>query len=599
MPIKKSFIKFVCILGGAGALVYGYNKATQTGLIPTPGFMKALVPQKAVLPDLKEAKVQDVAPAPLPVVDSAANVSSTLIRGAIWEWNAQMGLLYATGGSKTAKGSLMEKHDVNLLLYRQDDTNKMAEELVACAKELHDGATQCTTGANFVIIMGDGAGQFAAGVNPQLTKLGPQYAVTVIGAVGYSRGEDAFLVPPEVKADPSKAKGLLVSGVLRDGDWNIAMKWAADNSIKNNPDEKTYDPEAINWVNSQDYNTAAADYVAGKCEERKLVQDGKPTKEVKNVCVNAVVTWTPGDVTVVQKKGGLVKVVSSKEYRSQMPSVILGPKAFFEANRKEVLGMLAAIFEGGDQVKAFDKALRKASEISAKVYADQDANYWYKYFKGVTETDKFGNKVELGGSAVNNLADNLILFGLVPGANDNFRSTYTTFAAIATQQYPEIFKTTPIPDVKEIEDKSFITGAQALMSDAGSAPDLPTFDTTKATTTVSKRNYSINFDTGKATLTPVGVQQLYALKDSLAVTGLVIQVDGYTDNTGDEEKTNLPLSLARAKAIKSFLQQKAPETFPNSRFLVNGYGSKDPVASNSSAQGRALNRRVQITLKGD
>jgi hypothetical protein len=46
--------------------------------------------------------------------------------------------------------------------------------------------------------------------------------------------------------------------------------------------------------------------------------------------------------------------------------------------------------------------------------------------------------VELGGSAVNNLNDNL-LFGLQPGANNNFRSTYTVFGSIATQQYPELF----------------------------------------------------------------------------------------------------------------------------------------------------------------
>ena len=57
--------------------------------------------------------------------------------------------------------------------------------------------------------------------------------------------------------------------------------------------------------------------------------------------------------------------------------------------------------------------------------------------------------------------------GLEPGSNDNFRSTYTVFAKIATQQYPALFKDTPIPDVKDIEDKSFITGAQARMSSGG------------------------------------------------------------------------------------------------------------------------------------
>src|SRR5690606_5891192 len=144
-----------------------------------------------------------------------------------------------------------------------------------------------------------------------------------------------------------------------------------------------------------------------------------------------------------------------------MPSVIVGPKVFFDKNREKTEQLLAGVFEGSDQVKAYDHALRKAPEISAKLYNDEDANYWYRYFKGVKERDAQGLEIELGGSSVVNLADNLILFGLTPGSNNNFRSTYTIFANIATQQYPLLYKDTPIPDVKEVENKSFITGAQA------------------------------------------------------------------------------------------------------------------------------------------
>jgi outer membrane protein OmpA-like peptidoglycan-associated protein len=490
----------------------------------------------------------------------------------------------------------MARRGVNLLLERQDDTSKMQEALISCAREIHGGASQCASGANFVVIMGDGAGQFAAAVNPQLVKLGPAYALKVIGAVGYSRGEDCFMAAPEVKADPQQARGLLVAGVLRDGDWNIAMKWAADNALANNPDEKTWDPGALNWVNSPDYNTAAADYVAGKCERRKVVKDGRLTGEVREVCVNAVVTWTPGDVTVAKQKGGLVKVVSSKQYRSQMPAVIVGPRHFLEKHREEVQNMLAAIFEGGDQVKAFDVALRRAAELSAKVYADQDGAYWYRYYRGVTEKDATGLELELGGSTVANLADNLILFGLQPGVNDNFRATYTTFANIVVQQYPALFRDTPIPDVKDVEDKSFLTGAQAVMADQGGVADVATYTAPRGKAElVSRRSYRIHFETGKATVTPEGERQLAALKDSLAITGLFIQVDGYTDDTGSEA-VNRPLSEARAAAIQQYLQRLAPESFPSVRFAVAGHGSLNPVATNATTAGRAANRRVEIAL---
>jgi len=596
MARLKAGPKIILIFLLVAGLVLGLRKAAELGWIPTPGVMKALVPEKAVLPDVKEAMVQNVEPVPLPAA-TPASVTSTLIRGEIWEWNAQMNLIYANGGSSTTKGSLMEKHGANLTLIRQDDTGKMQEDLIACAREISSGSAQCSNGANFVVIMGDGSGQFLAAVNPQLKKLGTEYQAKVIGATGYSRGEDAFMAPAEVKSNPQAAKGLLVEGVLRDGDWNIAQKWEGDNGIKNNPDEKTWDPDAVNWLNASDYNVAAADYVAGKCDDRKIVKDGHLTGETKHVCVNAVVTWTPGDVTVAKGKGGLVKVVSSRQYRSQMPAVILGPKNFFERNRAEFEGLLAATFEGGDQIKAFDQVLHKASAISAKVYNDQDEAYWYKYYKGVTENDAQGMKVELGGSTVNNLADNLILFGLQPGSNDNFRSTYTVFGSIATQQYPALFKDTPIPDVKDIEDKSFITGAQARMSTGGAEAEAPQYAANQTGPVVSKRSYSINFDTGKATFTTEGVRTMQELKDSLAITGLFIQVDGYTDNTGSEQ-VNQALSDARAGAVKDWLQKHAPSNFPESRFKIAGHGSQNPLATNDTVAGKAANRRVEITLLG-
>src|SRR5271157_3752276 len=598
----KILLVVILVLG----VVFGLRTAAEKGWIKTPGIMTALVPNKAVLPDVKDAQVSNVTPVALPQ-DSAATVQNTMIRGEIWEWNAQMGLIFANGGPTSTVGSLMAKRNVNLMLIRQDDTNKMQEDLISCAKELHDGATQCSNGANFVVIMGDGSGQFAAAVNPQLAKLGPQYLVKVIGATGYSRGEDAFMAEPAVKKSPSNAKGIVVEGVLRDGDWNIAMKWAADNNIPNNPDEHTYDPDAINWVNAPDYNTAASDYVAGKCEDRKVVQNGHPTGNTKHVCVNAVVTWTPGDVTASKQKGGLVKVVSSRQYRSQMPAVILGPGKFFTDNREEITNMLAAIFEGGDQVKAFDQSLKAASVISTKVYNDEgdaeshNGTFWYNYFKGVTYKDQQGLTVELGGSAVNNLDDNLILFGLKPGSNDNFRSTYTVFANIDNQQYPTLFKETPIPDVKTIEDKSYITGAQAVLSgenETGSEAQTVDYAAQSSGETVSNRSYNIQFQTGSGALTSSGEDTLRQLKDNLAITGLFIKVDGYTDNTGSDT-INVPLSQARAESVKNFLQRNYPGTFPNKRFHTAGHGSQDPVASNATADGKASNRRVEITLVGN
>jgi OmpA-OmpF porin, OOP family len=144
-------------------------------------------------------------------------------------------LIYANGGADTTKGSLMEKNGVNLTLHREDSNSQMKADLLACAKQLHDGEKTCSKGAEAIVVMGDSGGQWLANLNPQLKKLGPEYQAVIIGAVGRSNGEDALLGPAEWKSNPQSMKGKTVVGVIRDGDWNIALNYLGSNGLKNNP----------------------------------------------------------------------------------------------------------------------------------------------------------------------------------------------------------------------------------------------------------------------------------------------------------------------------------------------------------------------------
>ena len=579
----KIFIAAV-ILAVVGVIFY-LNPGLLGKVAPTAAQPSSNVPPVAPLPgDSVGVNVPAVADAP------PGCASLPEVRFYHWAWNSQMGMMLATGGKQAVAGSLMCQKGVNLKLIREDNTDNMQALLATFAEGLKKGEANPATGAHFVAIMGDGSAVFLKGLNEKLAKLGPEYTAMVVGSAGYSRGEDKFMGPAAWKQNPQAARGGLVSGVLRDGDWNIALKWLGDNKIPNNPDESTYDPDALNWVNASDYIEAAQKYVSGFCTELKNVKTGNKEKH----CVNGVVTWTPGDVTVAEKKGGLVSIVSTHEYRSQMPNAIIGNKAWMAKNRKLVTGMLSAFFEGGDQIKSSDEALKKAAAISALVYKEQDGAYWYKYFKLSTQKDKQGLDVELGGSAVNNLADNLQLFGLAPGSTNAFAATYTVFGDVVKSQYPALVPSY-LP-VDQILDTSYVKE----LGDAG--PTTTTADLAKFTgdqkvkDVVSRRAWDIEFATGSATFTPATMTVMQSLLSELVIaSGTLVEIHGHTDNQGSPE-SNLKLSEERAFAVKQWLEKQAPSSFPEGRVKVVAHGQTEPVASNSTLEGKSKNRRVVIVL---
>ena len=74
-----------------------------------------------------------------------------------------------------------------------------------------------------------------------------------------------------------------------------------------------------------------------------------------------------------------------------------------------------------------------------------------------------------------------------------------------------------------------------------------------------------------------------------------ILIEGHTDNvpTGKSGSDNMDLSLRRAKAIANILVLHG---IPKDRISVNGYGDTQPINSNSTEEGRAKNRRVEVKL---
>ena len=103
--------------------------------------------------------------------------------------------------------------------------------------------------------------------------------------------------------------------------------------------------------------------------------------------------------------------------------------------------------------------------------------------------------------------------------------------------------------------------------------------------------YGIHFDVDKATIRP----ETQPLFDDIAQVlknfpMWRLRIVGHTDSTGDAAHNQL-LSLQRANAVKSALVDRGIQA---SRLETEGAGQNQPVASNDTPEGRALNRRVAL-----
>ncbi|HEY4063158.1 MAG TPA: OmpA family protein [Puia sp.] len=544
---------------------------------------------KVVLPDAPEASLNAHAILlALPSTTEAINGGTPIT----WErmaWNSQFSGMYANGGVRTTKSSLFDKAHLDVTYIRQDDCNKQMADLVKFAGEYK---TNPNTPGVLITFMGDGMPAFMTSLAKELEPLGAEYQPIIIPvAHGKSYGEDQIMGPSAWKQDPHNAIGKCVAGVLRDGDVNILLKWAGDNGIKVNPDETTYDGEAINLIAASDFLDAPNKYITGYTEKRKIIAGGRTTGRDTTVGVDAVATWTPGDVNVATKKGGLVTIANTRQYASQMPNQTIVIKKWAYDHRTDIENMIIALAQAGDQVRSFNEAKKFASEVSASVYQEQTAAYWLKYYNGVEETDLQGLKVNLGGSAVFNLPDMANTYGLGSDRVDRYKAVYNTFGNLMVKMYPSLMPAF-MPYEKAV-DKSFLLSVISNHPELMEGKAIENKYADQITAAVSSKSYHIEFETGSAVIRPSSYRMLDEIFESAVVAeGLKLGIYGHTDNNGSDA-VNIPLSEKRAAAVKDYLLQKG---LKESRIEARGFGAGKPVADNGTQAGRSRNRRVEIVL---
>ena len=104
---------------------------------------------------------------------------------------------------------------------------------------------------------------------------------------------------------------------------------------------------------------------------------------------------------------------------------------------------------------------------------------------------------------------------------------------------------------------------------------------------------NVNFETGKADLKPESFPVLDELVGYLTrKDDERIEIGGHTDNVG-KPAANLALSMERAKSVMAYVISKGIDA---NRLTAKGYGMTQPIAENTTADGRAQNRRTEVKI---
>lgn len=509
----------------------------------------------------------------------------------IWTWQTVSGLIDSVGGpgksGEYQDGCLCQAGITNTRLVVQNDTSEQVKALAAGQMQL-------------VTTTGDQSAVDIAGAN----KLLRGNKAKVIWSGGYSFGEDCLMGPESWKKDAKLAVGSVVVTAVPYCDWNVTVNWAADNQIPVNPDEQVYDPNAINFVNAVDHIEAAQKFA----KNAKVQLRNKATGKTEQFEINAVATWTPGDVmafrdrpTVTYRGNSekLQKIVSTREYSYMMPNILFGNEDWLNKHRDYVKTLLRCIARSNERIKTDPNYFRdRVSALNALTFnmEGMGPNFWNTYFNV-----NVVNGVPLGGSRLNNIAEVRHLFGIDSGQaleSSIFGITYADHAKRLRQLLPDRLEN--YAPVAQVVDLSFI---KEITDESSSTPVYsPKFDGPSNEGKVVEANYQISFDSGSAKIKPSEIARLQEIRSLLIrANDTKVIVEGHTDNVGDTN-INLRLSQERANAVWQWLKASDPTGInisENRKQSIEGYGSYRPLPGNTNKdeKERAANRRVVIILK--
>lgn len=529
------------------------------------------------------------------------------IKGQIWTWAGNFPMMAANGGPITMKNSLMDQRGISLELITNNSVSDMKIKQMAFVNDYaKNGIEYPSNGVAFVTIMGDGAVSYISEMNKNIKKAyGAEYQLTIIGIFGFSLGEDCIMGPEEWKTNPQSMRGCVISAVNGDGDHLVGIRWASDNGVPINPDQGTYDENAVNFVEppESDFLRAAEQVIAGATVELKVKDSkGRLSGATVTKVIQGAGTWFPGDRNMVNNLN-TSKVASTVQYPNQMACVVVGCKKWFRSHQQWTVDFLSASLTAGNQIKQHNEWFNFACDIAPRVFCaaspedcSETAADWKRF--AIPKGGKLANtqnvEVSVGGTLMANLTDNRKYFGMNKSKNSYYKSVYDWVSNVLTTLNPADFmgNVGEITPYEEMVDTLFISKVNVE-----STPSKRTDYSKPVEDTKSEKSWNIIFASGKSIITSAGEETLEDLFNEINISeNSTVEIIGHTDDLGTDDG-NLKLSKERAQVVKDWLVARSNNTFPPERFRVEGKGYTAPLIREKTETARKKNRRVDIVLR--
>jgi NitT/TauT family transport system substrate-binding protein len=296
--------------------------------------------------------------------------------------------------------------------------------------------------------------------------------------------------------------------------------------------------------------------------------------------VDCAIVWSPDDEACIDKATGVTgaKILNSTKDASRIiADVFIAKGDYVDSNKERLQKLVEGWLIGAAEINTDTTAKREAAKILSEGLG-QPEDFCFKAINNVRLCTWGDNKIFYGIDRPS---------GCVTG-EDIYNKMALKFAKIG-------YETSDIQNWREIAYSGFISGLKFTDKNQLAEGEVE-FDATKeVTTTISTKEVSITFATNSYTLDENAkyIIDNEFLDVAKSFKNAKIRISGNTDNIGDAT-FNKTLSYKRANAVVDYLI--AEHGFAKTRFIVVGNGSDNPIAVNTTEDGRAKNRRTDFEI---